>query len=149
MKNTHLSDFLGGSFWPISSHTIQVFGVEMALFIHNLFDWRTKLKEDGMLGEDDFFYLRQDSIEKRTKLSVDKQRRFISILGPSIKRSKNGEEVKIKGALDMLEIERRGAPPLNFYRIDTDKLIMYIENQVRISGLGNTRFEYCETQPYI
>jgi hypothetical protein len=154
MENKHLSNHLGGGYWQISEHTIRVFGIEMALWITHLFDWRSKLLNDGLVGEDDFFYIMQNDIEKQTGLSTDKQRNFATILGPPNiicetkdcpKRNTEGRKCDCEinncqqrkntaPGLGLLEIDRRGLPAQNFYKIDSCGLIEYIEKQIEIKG---------------
>ena len=81
-NNEHISNYFGEGFIQIPYQLAKIFGCEMAAWITLLLDWRMKLKKDGNLGKDNFFYLGQDSINERIGISSDKQRNFIRILGP-------------------------------------------------------------------
>ena len=76
-----LSNFVGGGFFSVPKRAIKVFGVERTVWLTALFEWRNLLLESGNLSEDDFFYLKQDSIQEATTISTDKPERSISAVG--------------------------------------------------------------------
>jgi hypothetical protein len=114
MDNKHLSNYFGDGYWQVSKRMVDVFGIEMSLFITNLYDFRMKLEEDGLLGEDDFFYLLQSNIQERTGISSNKQRKFL---------------VELE-SLNLIKILRKGLPARNYYKINLPSLVKYIENKI-------------------
>lgn len=109
-----LSNFVGGGFFSVPKRAIKVFGVERTVWLTALFEWRNLLLESGNLSEDDFFYLKQDSIQEATTISTDKQTAFIKFFRES----------------GIIEVQRRGLPAKNFYKIHTDIMISTIEDEM-------------------
>lgn len=109
-----LSNFIGGGFFSIPKRAIKVFGIEKTVWLTALFEWRNLLLDSGNLPEDDFFYLKQDSVQEVTSLSTDKQTAFIKFFRDA----------------GIIEVQRRGIPAKNFYRINTDAMIETIESEL-------------------
>jgi len=115
MDNKHLSNFMGGGFAQVSWRMIKVLGIKEALFIVCLWDHRTRLIESGIIGEDDYFFVTQEDIQEKTTLHTRLQYDFLQ---------------KFIG-LGFILSQRRGAPPKNFYYIDSMRLLEYIDNQLQ------------------
>lgn len=159
-NNEHISNYFGEGFIQVPYQLAKVFGCEMATWIALLIDWRWKLKKDGKLGKDNFFYLGQDSIDERIGISSGKQRSFIRILGQKNNLCERETEEKCKNkedgcnnrikekfrlrcsnsdckkrinsapGLGFLEINRRGLPARNYYKIHLSKIINYVGAQI-------------------
>jgi len=115
MNNNNLSNVLSGGYWGINKSSVRVFGVEKAVWMAVLYDWRGMLMEQNNLPEDDFFFITQEYIYDQTGIAPDKQSNFIKYF----------EELKI------LQKERRGCPAKNFYKIDSIKMIEYIDERLK------------------
>jgi hypothetical protein len=124
MENNHLSNIFSGGYYGISKSLIRVFGIEKALWLAVLYDWRGMLIKQDKLTEDDFFYLTQDTIFDETGISTDKQTKFILYFED----------------LGIISKERRGIPSKNFYKINSFRMVEYVNDQFqKITGSSNRK----------
>lgn len=113
MQEKNLSDYLGGGYWNLNKRMVRALGIDKALWLSNLYDWRNHLQQEGQLREDDFFYLTQDNIFEETGISIDKQARFVEYF------IENG----------ILEKKLEGLPARNYYKINPIQMISFIETE--------------------
>jgi len=131
MDNEKLSNYIGGGFWQCHKDWVKVLGIEKTLWITHLFDWRRYLVNYKKIEENGFFYLSQNRIFEETMINEKKQTIYIDFF----------KEIGV------LEVKRQGIPCKNFYRVNAEKLIEFVENQLGENrGSSSAKFPELDQQ---
>lgn len=105
------SNYLGEGFFQINKGALRAFGLEKALWIECLLEWRYDLFKKDKIEEDDYFYLSQNEIQNKTTISADKQTKIIKFFRDS----------------GVIEVKKVGLPSRNYYRINVERMVELVE----------------------
>ena len=122
-------------FIRVNERLIEVFGIELAVFLSNLIDKMFYFLDNNMLDEENSFFLRHD--EQMKKLRIKDERKLRSM-------KKHFKE------LGILETKLKGLPAKEFYTINFDALEKTLEeflenpNQAPTKNVGAKPNKKCE-----
>jgi len=111
--NEDLSNFLGGNKWKINKDFAKALGLETALWIACLMDYKDHMNKPNIRPADAFIHITKQSIFQETGISIDKQTKIIKFL----------EKNKI------ITVQRKGIkgiPKRNFYFINHAILLSFV-----------------------
>ena len=106
LESENLLDYLG-EYWQMSKYLTAAFGTTYAVWITFMIDHRRFLIRHNMIKKGDLFYCDQSLVEKWTKLHPNRQTRIIKKLSE----------------LGIIDVERCGVPPRNYYKINIKFLV--------------------------
>jgi predicted DNA-binding ArsR family transcriptional regulator len=81
-----------------------------AYWLCEIMSWMKYLRKRKRLDEDGWFYYTQEHIEKKIGVSSQRQNRIIK---------------KLK-SIRVMRVKRRGSPPRNYFKIDYEKLVIFL-----------------------
>ena len=105
-------DISDSGYWMINKLWVKRFGLKETLFIQHLLDIKKILKDQNLILEDDSFFFQQERIKEDLGFSISTQLTIINFFK----------------SLQILEVNKKGLPAKNYYKINISKLEEEIKN---------------------